>query len=290
MDLLTVTNDVFAPCAFNLMESYIKNGANEQIHVCYFDLSDGYISFFKERYGDQINLFEVERVCSHSHAPRFYFPKGFALKYAANNLGTFLMCDASHSFVKHSYELETLIEERGRFFIEYPTDLFKNKHWATNESLKIMGLNSYNAKESQSYWSGLHGYVNDAENKKMLLEQYEWMLNPKVAGPSNLIRFPEGNNSDCIGHRNDQTVLSLMIHKYGFRQPFDINIYNSYGDLQTMQAMLPEIFRSIDLQKVKVYSRHSKHNNFAFLNQEMIERLSSIREIYKVDRNTGNYY
>lgn len=290
MDLVTVTNNVFAPCVFNLIESYKLNSSNQQVHVVYFDLEQGYIDLLKKTYGDQVNLIPVQKDCDHAFNPRFYFPKGFALKYAAENLKTFLMCDASHAFVNKTLELEYFIEKDRRFFIEYPNDIFKNKHWCSKKSMQILGCDTEEIRESQSYWSGLHGYVVDDENKSMLMDQYIALTNKDVAGPSNLIRYPDGHDSDCIGHRNDQTVLSLMIYKYGFRQPFDLYKYNRYGDLQTMQVMLPDIYSQFDLSKVAIYSRFSKGNNFYFLRGDLLKEVEKVSEIYKIDRNTGKVF
>lgn len=287
MDLLTVTNNTFAPCVFNLIESYKLNSANQQVHIVYFDLEEEYINLFKSTYGDQVNLIPVQKECEHAFNPRFYFPKGYALKYASENLKTFLICDASHAFVGRTSELEYLIEKDKRFFIEYPEPLFKNKHWCSKKSLQLLDSDTEEIRESQSYWSGLHGYVVDDENYEMLQDQYKAMLHKDVAGPSNLIRYPDGPNMDCMGHRNDQSALSLMIYKYGFRQPFDLLKYNRYGDLQTMRVMLPQIYSQFDLNKVCVYSRFSKSNNFYFIRKELLEKIQKITEIYNIDRNTG---
>ena len=290
MDLVTVTNNVFAPCVFNLIESYRLNSSNEQVHIIYFDLEQEYVDLFKKTYGKQVNLIPVQKDCEHAFNPRFYFPKGFALKYAAQNLKTFLMCDASHAFVNKTYDLEYYIEKDTRFFIEYPGETFKNKHWCSKKSLDILECNTKEIREAQSYWSGLHGYVVNDENKQMLMDQYHSMLHKDVAGPSNLIRYPDGPKADCIGHRNDQTVLSLMIYKYGFRQPFDLSKYNRYGDLQTMQVMMPNIYSQFDLSKVAMYSRFSKGNNFYFLKSDLLKEIERISEIYKIDRNTGRTF
>ena len=290
MDLVTVTNNVFAPCAFNLIESYKLNSSNQQVHVVYFDLEDEFIDLFRSTYGDQVKLIPVQKDCDHAYNPRFYFPQGYAMKYAAQNLKTFLYCDASHAIVNKTFELEYLIDKDKRFFIEYPGDVFKNKHWCTKKSLQILDCDTEEIRESQSYWSGLHGYVVNNENHNMLMDQYEALLDKDVAGPSNLIRFPDGASTDCIAHRNCQSVLSLMIYKYGFRQPFELSKYNRYGDLQTMQAMLPNIYSQFDLNKVAVYSRFSKGNNFYFLREELLKKLETISEIYKINRNTGRVF
>lgn len=287
MDLLTITNNVFAPCVFNLIESYKLNSSDENIFVIYYDLNDQYIDLLKKTYGSQINFIEVEKECDHAFNSRFYFPKGYALKFAANNLKKFMICDASHAFVNKTYDLEYWLEEDTRFFIEYPEEVFKNKFWSTEKSLKLCGCDNEKIKNSQSYWSGFHAYITTDENKKMLLDQYKLMLNEDIAGPSNLLRYPDGQDKYCIAHRNDQTVLSLMIYKYNFIQPFNIEKYNRYGDLQTAQTMLPDIYKKLDFKKIALYSRYSKNNNFSFIDNKKLKEIENIDKIYNIDRNTG---
>lgn len=288
MNLITVTNNTFAPCVFNLIESYKLNSCNEDIFIIYYDLKKEYIELFKKRYGLQVCLIPVEEECEHAFNSRFYFPKAYALKTANFINKPFMICDASHAFINKTYELEYLVEEKTRFFIEYPTEIFKNKYWATKKSLKLANCDSDFYKEAQSYWSGFHAYYPTDENKSMIQEQYELMLNPDIAGPSNLLQKPDGISETCMAHRNDQTVLSLMIQKYGFNQPFNIDLYNKFGDLQTAQAMLPSIYKMLDKNKICLYSRFSKHNNFKFIDEKLKKEIEKVYEMYNIDRNTGN--
>lgn len=287
MHLYTVTNNVFAPCVFNLIESYRINSCNSKIYVIYFDLEQRYINLFKNKYGQQVELIRVEEECEHAYNPRFYFPKAFALKTAFNNKKPFMLCDASNAFVSKTHELEYLLEKNTRFFIEYPEQIFKNKYWATEKSLDIMKCNNDSFKNAQSYWSGFHAYMPTEENLEMIYEQYVHMLNPEIAGPSNLLKYPEVLNTTCIAHRNDQTVLSIMIQKYNFNQKFDMNKYSRYGDLQTAQVMLPDLYSQINKNLICLYSRYSKFNNFSFISNNLLDEINSIKNIYNIDRNTG---
>lgn len=287
INLVTVTNNVFAPCVFNLIESYKLNSCDEKIYIIYYDLEKEYIELFKQSYGKQIELIEVQNECEHSYNSRFYFPKGYALKIAASIKKPFMLCDASHAFISKTYELEYFLEKDTRFFIEYPNQIFKNKYWATKDSLKLMNCDTEEFREAQSYWSGFHAYIPTQENLDMIQEQYIHMLNPMIAGPSNLLQKPDGPNSICIAHRNDQTVLSIMIQKYGFNQKFEQKKYGRYGDLQTAKVMLPEIYSQIDQKSICLYSRYSKFNNFSFLSDEMKNKLNLVKNMYNIDRNTG---
>jgi len=287
MVLFTVTNNVFAPCVFNLIESYKLYSCNKEIFIIYYDLNDDYIKLFKNKYGSQVNLIPVEKECEHAFNSRFYFPKAYALKIAHSLNKPFMLSDASNAFLYNTYELEYLVKEKSRFFIEYPTEIFKNKYWATKKSLEIMKCNSVHHKEAQSYWSGFHAYEPTDENKQMIFDQYKLMLNSDIAGPSNLLNKPDGSDADCIAHRNDQTVLSLMINKYGFNQAFNIDKYNKFGDQQTAKFMLPDIFRNFDERKICLYSRFSKNNNFKFIDNDLKSKLEKIFEMYNIDRNTG---
>jgi hypothetical protein len=287
MDLVTVTNNVFAPCVFNLIESYKQFSSNENIYVIHYDLKEEYIILLKQIYKNQVNFIKVEEECKHAHNSRYYFPKGYALKFAAKNLDQFALCDASHAFLKKTYELEYFLEKDSRFFIEYPEEIFKNKYWSTKKSLIMSGMDDEETKNAQSYWSGFHAYITTDENKEMLNEQYRLMLLEEMAGPSNLLNKPDGVNSECIAHRNDQTVLSLMIHKYKFRQPFELDKYNKHGDIQTAQRMLPEVYNKMSPSKTILFSRYSKNNNFSFVDKNILKQIEEIDKIYNIDRNTG---
>lgn len=287
MNLITVTNNIFAPCVFNLIQSYKLNSSNEEIYVIYYDLSEEYINLFKKTYGQQINLVKLENECEHAYNPRFYFSKGYALKIAHKINKPFMMCDASHAFVSKTYELEYHLEKDTRFFIEYPEDIFKNKFWTTKKCFELSKCDTNEYKNMQSYWSGFHCYIPTDENKEMIYDQYKLMLNKEIAGPSNLEKYPDGQTQQCIAHRNDQSVLSLMIQKYKFNQKFNLEKYNRYGDLQTAKAMLPSLHNKLDHSKICLYSRYSKFNNFSFINDELLNNIKNIFEIYKIDRNTG---
>lgn len=277
ISLVTVVSNDFAPSVFNLIESYRLNSCNENIYLIYFDLYEEYLTLLKENYGEQINLFKVESECPHAFNKNFYFPKAYALKIASSLETPFMMCDAAHAFVSKTYELEYMLEKEKRFFIEYPNEIFKNKYWATKKSIKLLGCDSKEFLEAQSYWAGFHAYMPTEDNKSMILEVYKYMLNSDIAGPSNLIRKPDGNDSECIAHRNDQSVLSLMINKYKFNQKFDQYKYARYGDLQTAQAMLPEVYSKIEQKSICLYSRYSKFNNFSFLSEELKNKINFIK-------------
>ena len=93
---------------------------------------------------------------------------------------------------------------------------------------------------------------------------YDCMLNPKIALPDTTIKRPDGDRSPCREHRQDQSVLSVLIHKHNRHQQFNPTRNARYGDWQT----LAEFDRNYehDFEQMVLSPRESKFNNFRFLN------------------------
>ena len=74
---------------------------------------------------------------------------------------------------------------------------------------------------------------------------------------------PDGETSDCVEHRQDQSVLSLLIHKYNRHQGFDIGKNSKYGDWQTFIHFDDQYRHNFD--QMILSPRESKFGNFRFL-------------------------
>jgi hypothetical protein len=101
-----------------------------------------------------------------------------------------------------------------------------------------MGCNSAEYLKAPMYWAAIQAWIPTSENRHFAKEFLDMMMDPKVAGPSNRLEFPEGVNG-CKAHRNDQSVLSVLIHKYGWQQPYNIETWARYGDYDTIQTTAP---------------------------------------------------
>ena len=93
---------------------------------------------------------------------------------------------------------------------------------------------------------------------------YEQMLKPNVALPDTTVKSPDGEGSPCREHRQDQSVLSVLIHKHNRHQQFNPVRNNKYGDWQTLIEF--DSGYQHDFQKMVLSPRESKFNKFRFLN------------------------
>ena len=93
---------------------------------------------------------------------------------------------------------------------------------------------------------------------------YDYMLDPLVALPDTTVRRPDGPSSPCIEHRQDQSALSLLIHKHNRHQFHDVVKNNKYGDWQTFVSFDRDYKHNFD--EMILSPRESKFGNFRFLN------------------------
>ena len=144
----------------------------------------------------------------------------------------------------------------------YPYGGLTNQYWCTKKSIAI--IDSPGSEIMPQYWAGFQAYKKSIDNITFIEEMYQHMLNPETALPDTTVRYPDGKDSMCIEHRQDQAILSLLIHKYGRHQKFDPMKNSKYGDWQTFREFDREY--NHDFDKMVLSPRESKFNNFRFLN------------------------
>jgi hypothetical protein len=242
MNLVTVASPDFALRAINLVESFLRFGGRGRILLCHFgDVSESFLRTVCDHYGERLACTEVERTCAHAHNPRFYFFKAYALQAAMRLREPFAYLDAASVFLAPVDDLERLLHERSRVFVQYPTrDVFKNARWTTAACLRKMGCDEDRFKNAHVYVAGFQAYVPTPDNASFVEEIFRLMHDPEIAGPSNWQMDPDGNGV-CQAHRNDQSVLSLLIERRGWHQPFELEHFVRYGDVLTLEALTPEL-------------------------------------------------
>ncbi len=222
MNLVLVSNERFLLSAVNLIESYKKHSANQKIIFTYFGkvtLED--LAPIRDYYGDQIVFHPVPHTCDHAHDPAFFFYKVFSLFKAMEYDEPFLYLDCGAEILRPTDKVESMLREKSRFFVWVD---HVNRNWTTRRCFEIMGLTEERYKDALHYWGGCQAYLPTAENKAFIKEMFEWIHNPEIAGPDGDLWFPEAGNPECIKHRNDQSLLSLLIERNGWHQ----NVRNGY--------------------------------------------------------------
>lgn len=235
MILVTSANAPFVPHANQLALSFLAV-YDTRVIICIF----GDNLQFEMIQDSRIEYLLLPKLVSHAYTPEFYHFKTAAIYYAAHSQNSdFIYLDSKFRFLGRAFEIESKLREFGRFFIQYPLiERLKNKYWSTLKCIELCGGEQFG--DEIQYMAGLQAYTASDENRLFISHMLTIMNDPLGAGPSNRIHFPDGDTNLCIAHRNDQSVLTMMINAYGYAQPFDVDLTAKYGDRQTMSFFCPE--------------------------------------------------
>jgi hypothetical protein len=107
------------------------------------------------------------------------------------------------------------------------------------------------------YWAGFQGYKSSEPTKKLLSLLYEKMFDPDIALPPANIRYPDGPNTECIEHRQDQSVLSILINQLGLNSEYNHIKQLLFGDYQTFQLFDTDYQNNLNINRC-ILSRHTK--------------------------------
>lgn len=261
MDLCTVISERFIPQALNLIQSYRVFSYDRDVYIYYFNTDENKLNVFTDLFGDKVKLIKVENVCDHALNPRAFFYKVYAIRDCLwNHSDGFIYSDSANCFVREAKNIHNhLIDDS--LFLAYPYEGLTNKYWTTVKCFKAM--NASGAEFMPQYWAGFQAYKKTQTNLDFVNQMYNYMLLPDAALPDTTVICPDGKQADCREHRQDQSVLSILIHKNNRHQMFDIEKNNLYGDWQTFIHFDNEYEHNFD--KMILSPRESKFGNFRFL-------------------------
>lgn len=237
MDLVTFCNGKFYQHALQLIESYKK-----------FYTGTAYLYYFGDGFNPvgcdpTIVYKQVANDVPHAWEPGFFYAKVWALHDRMMNgaIGqNFIYLDSRHRFISRPTDIEESLQKFGHFFVQYPNlEPYKLKYLTTKICLqKVFGpLWKQGARDLYSYWAAIQAYTICRVNRDFINDFLACMKDPEIAGPSNLLQNPDGPGAECKAHRNDQSVLSMLLGRWGFSQPFDPIISSSYGDRETVEFL-----------------------------------------------------
>jgi hypothetical protein len=259
MGLCTVTNQKFLKNAINLINSYrINFDKKDDCFIYCFDMSEDEIYLYQNIYKSIIFKF-IPKVVDHAYDPTAFFYKVYAINDCINNTDFLIYSDATNVFNKFTNIKNYMIDDT--LFLPYSDVKLTNQYWTTNKCFEKIDCNS--AKIMPQYWAGFQVYKSTEENRKFIGQYYNFMKDPDVALPNTSIKKPDGENSLCIEHRQDQSVLSILIHKYFRDQKFNYEKQQLFGDWQTFKNF--NLNYQHDLENCCLSSRESKFGYYRFL-------------------------
>jgi hypothetical protein len=262
MDLVTVINQSFAKNAENLIKSYKHYSYNMNCYVYYF----GQLSEEIDKLTALSNVYvmPVNNDVEYAHNPRAFYYKTYAIADSLKHTRPegFIYSDSTNCFVSKADRLEEDLID-GSMLLPYPYEKLINAYWTTRACLEGIP-DSIGAAIMPQYWAGFQVYRKTDSNIAMLNEMHECSKQANLLLPDTTVKRPDGENAKCIEHRQDQSILSILIHKYDKHQKYDPYRQQKYGDWQTFvdfdQSYTP------DNSGIRILSsRESKAGIYRFL-------------------------
>ncbi len=272
MNLLTVANEKFIPHCIQLIDSYNQQPFRETVHLYVFETSEITKNKILMRYNNVI-IHDIPNINDYIYNPKIFLFKSYALKNMIGRKIDFIYSDSANIFARDCTAIVESLYKNKNLFLQYPIEGLKNKFWTSKKCFKEMNCETQEYFDSPQYWAGLQGYVYNELNEKFILEMYDLMLNINCAYPESNIHKPDGFSEDCLYHRNEQSVLSLLIKKYGLEQEFDYDMFNKCGDFPTMFNYDKKYSDGFDLNKVLIYPRYSNMHGLNLIDPGTLEMI-----------------
>jgi hypothetical protein len=142
--------------------------------------------------------------------------------------------------------------------IRYKNGQFLIKDWTTKKCIEKLDGKLY-LNQSQ-VWAGFQAYKNTVKNVEFIKQMLNSCLDSELSGPNPSIYKPDGNLHECIYHRNDQSILSILSLKYNIYPDYIESIDLSFGDYQSVLIFYPNEYLGDYLNTLNryIYPRYLK--------------------------------
>ena len=148
--------------------------------------------------------------------------------------------DAGILYINSTYNIINFLKKKNIDIWAYQLQ-YKEKIWTKRDAFLLLGVDHPNFTESYQYMAGIQIYRKSNLSQGFLEDVLHYSTDKRIiTDEKNSLGFP--NYKGFKQNRHDQTVLSLMIKKYGFKltnikTPFTFCIYRrlkfkDYNDLK----------------------------------------------------------
>jgi len=186
----------------------------------------------------------------------------FAYKYWAilkelETSDVVLYTDSTH-LIKKSFCAIDKYFHNDCFILPYKSGQFLIKNWTTVKCIKE--LNGFKYLNCSQIWAGFQGYKSTSKNIEFLKTILSLCLDEKLSGPYPHIQNPDGKNTECLYHRNDQSILSIELLKNDLYPEFCAQKDYEFGDFISVKHFYPEQYDGDVLNSIYrfLYPRYFK--------------------------------
>jgi len=124
-----------------------------------------------------------------------------------------IFCDAGLRFINNVDFLHNLMIDKHVLF--FYNGEFKNKHYTKRDTFILMGCDDSKYWNGPQVMGGFHVWKKCKKTYDFLDEYEKYCLNYQIVSDSPSILAP--NFPDFVDHRHPQSIMSLLVIKYGYQ-------------------------------------------------------------------------
>ena len=231
INLITCCNNIFFDKAIDCFNSSFDNNKDIK-HIIYL-FGDKPVS---PDVPDFISIKIIPENIENLNNPSLFAYKYWAILDSLNDAEIVIYTDSANkingelSDIEDFYFMDSLL-------LRYPEDHFLIKNWTTKKCIQKLEGESF--LDTPQIWAGFQSYKKTIKNTDFLNRVLSLCLDESISGPEPSIENPDGDQSECKSHRNDQSILSIESLKSKIYPVFKEEVDNIFGDFLSSIMVYP---------------------------------------------------
>jgi hypothetical protein len=183
---------------------------------------------------DYISIKTIPQDVENLNNPYLFAYKYWAILDSFSENENVIYTDSTHYINKSLLNISNFYSN-DCLLLRYKDGQFLIKDWTSKKCIEE--LNAENYLNNSQIWAGFQAYKNTVKNRQFIKNILNLCLDENISGPNPSIYKPD--NSDCLYHRNDQSILSIESIKNHIYPEFNESIDLSFGDCQSVSVFYP---------------------------------------------------
>ena len=232
INLITCCNNIFFDKAIECFQNSFEK--NKDIKHTIYLFGDKPVSL---NVPDFISIKIIPENIENLNKPFLFAYKYWAILDSLNDAEIAIYTDSANkingslSDIEDFYFMDSLL-------LRYPEDQFLIKNWTTKKCIEKLEGESF--LDTPQIWAGFQSYKKTIKNTDFLNRLLSLCLDESISGPEPSIKNPDGDQSECKYHRNDQSILSIESLKSKIYPVFKEEVDNIFGDFLSSIMVYPK--------------------------------------------------
>ena len=232
ISLITCCNNIFFDKAIECFQNSFEK--NKDIKHTIYLFGDKPVSC---NVADFISIKTIPENIENLNKPFLFAYKYWAILDSLNDVEIAIYTDSANKINGSLSDIEDFCF-MDSLLLRYPEDQFLIKNWTTKKCIEKLAGESF--FDTPQIWAGFQSYKKTIKNTDFLNRVLSLCLDESISGPQPSIKNPDGDQSECKYHRNDQSILSIESLKSKIYPPFKTEVDNIFGDFLSSIMFYPK--------------------------------------------------